>query len=222
MFRARKRLFSGLAVGIVMWFALPLLLDGRQVLPVTRAIMAWDAGVLVFLLGIAVMVAGADPKRMAANAEAQQDGQNTIFALTLGAVVFSFAALMFDFTVTGPASPLRKDLHVALSVGTLFLSWLMCQVTFALRYAHEYYWRADGAADFARGLEFPSEPAPDYLDFLYFSIVVGMTFQVSDVQITGRKLRRLALLHGMLGFFFNTIIIALTVNLAAGLFTPAS
>ena len=69
----------------------------------------------------------------------------------------------------------------------------------------------------AGGLEFPSEKRPDYLDFMYFSLVLGMTFQVSDVQITARKFRRLAAAHGLLSFLFNTIILALTVNIAAGL-----
>jgi uncharacterized membrane protein len=100
---------------------------------------------------------------------------------------------------------------------TLFVSWLMTHTTFAFRYAHEYYQIDPGAAGIAGGLEFPGEKRPDYLDFMYFSLVLGMTFQVSDVQITARKFRRLAAVHGLLSFLFNTIILALTVNLAAGL-----
>ena len=93
---------------------------------------------------------------------------------------------------------------------------MLAQVLFALRYAHEYYnGPTDGPVD--GGLAFPSEPHPDYWDFLYFSVVLGMTFQVSDVNITARKFRRLATLHGLMGFVFNTVIIALTVNLASGL-----
>ena len=92
----------------------------------------------------------------------------------------------------------------------------MTHATFALRYAHEYYERRAGCDQVEGGLEFPQEDRPDYLDFTYFSLVLGMTFQVSDVQITSRKLRRLATLHGLISFLFNTIIVALTVNLAAG------
>ena len=94
----------------------------------------------------------------------------------------------------------------------------MTHVTFAFRYAHEYY-TSDVAPppEFDRGLEFPGEKRPDYLDFVYFALVLGMTFQVSDVQITSRKLRRLATLHGLIGFLYNTVILALTVNIAAGL-----
>jgi uncharacterized membrane protein len=91
----------------------------------------------------------------------------------------------------------------------------MTNVTFAYRYAHEYYAR-DESGTVARGLEFPGEAHPDYLDFVYFAFVIGMTFQVSDVQITNRTLRRVATMHGLIGFLFNTVILALTVNIVAG------
>jgi uncharacterized membrane protein len=104
---------------------------------------------------------------------------------------------------------------------TLFLSWLATHILFAIRYAHEYYTpnRSADRSDSQQqgGLEFPHEPAPDYWDFLYFALVLGMTFQVSDVQITARTLRRLATVHGLLSFLFNTIIVALMVNIAASL-----
>src|SRR4051794_13645060 len=100
---------------------------------------------------------------------------------------------------------------------TLFLYWIVTHVTFSLRYAHEYYSDDLGGPAVDKGLDFPGENEPDYLDFLYFSLVLGMTFQVSDVQITSRKLRRMATIPGLLSFLFNTIIVALTVNLVAGL-----
>jgi uncharacterized membrane protein len=106
---------------------------------------------------------------------------------------------------------------VAIVAVTLALSWMLTHAVFALRYAHEFYTRTGDAEVPDGGLEFPREPNPDYWDFLYFSAVLGMTFQVSDVQITSRKFRRLATLHGLLGFMFNTVIVALTVNLASGL-----
>jgi uncharacterized membrane protein len=122
-----------------------------------------------------------------------------------------------EFANTRDMHPAQKNLHIALVAITLLASWLMVHTTFAFRYAHEYYSRDAGGADFDRGLEFPGEKKPDYLDFVYFALVLGMTFQVSDVQITARKMRRLAAVHGLLSFLFNTIILALTVNIAAGL-----
>jgi len=93
----------------------------------------------------------------------------------------------------------------------------MTHTSFAFRYAHEYYQVDPGGTGIAGGLDFPGEKRPDYLDFMYFSLVLGMTFQVSDVGITARKLRRLATVQGLLSFLFNTIILALSVNIAAGL-----
>ena len=89
-------------------------------------------------------------------------------------------------------------------------------MVFTFRYAHEWY-DLDEQRKAKGGLQFPADDLPDYFDFLYFSVVVGMTFQVSDVQVTSRRLRRLVLLHGLLSFLFNTVIVALTVNIAAGL-----
>ena len=154
---------------------------------------------------------------MAADAARQQEGEWTIFSLTVAAALFSLFAVFGEFANTKDLPAAQKNLHVALVVVTLLVSWLMVHTTFAFRYAHEYYSKDAGGPDFDRGLEFPGEEHPDYLDFVYFALVLGMTFQVSDVQITARKFRRLATVHGLLSFLFNTIILALTVNIAAGL-----
>jgi uncharacterized membrane protein len=159
----------------------------------------------------------ASPDEMPAAAEAQQEGEWTIFWLTLAVVVVSFVAVGSEFAAIKSGAAQWRLLKVVLVAVTLFLSWLVTHVTFALRYAHEFYARDLGGPDVDRGLEFPGDKAPDYLDFLYFSLVLGMTFQVSDVQITSRKLRRVASLHGLISFLFNTIIVAFTVNIAAGL-----
>jgi uncharacterized membrane protein len=209
---ARPRLFIGFGCGLVIAPLLPAAIGHT-----TRAILAWDTGVIVYLALSALLFTTERVERMAADAEAQQEGEWTIFALTVAAVVFSFAAILGEFAGTKAASGWQKDWHLALVAVTLFVSWLMTHTTFAFRYAHEYYANDRGGPDVDRGLEFPEEQQPDYLDFMYFALVLGMTFQVSDVQITSRKLRRLAAVHGLLSFLFNTIILALTVNLAAGL-----
>jgi uncharacterized membrane protein len=154
---------------------------------------------------------------MAANARAQEEGEWTIFWVTMGVVVASFVAVLGEFADSKDLTPLVRNWHVALVVFTLFASWLMTHIAFCFRYAHEYYSGADNSGKIDGGLEFPGEQNPDYLDFAYFSLVLGMTFQVSDVQITSRKLRRLAAAQGLLSFLFNTVILALTVNIAASL-----
>ncbi len=208
----RPRLFIGFACGLAIAPFLPAMLSHA-----TRAILAWDTGVIVFLALSAVLFITEPAERMEANAEAQEEGEWTIFVLTMAAVVFSFAAIISEFATMKDATGMQRNLRIVLVAVTLFVSWLMTHTTFAFRYAHEYYAKDRGRPDVDRGLEFPGEQWPDYLDFMYFSLVLGMTFQVSDVQITSRKLRRLAAVHGLLSFLFNTIILALTVNLAAGL-----
>lgn len=210
--RSRPRLFTGLVVMIVIWPLLPATLQVT-----TRGIVGWDCGVLVFLLLAAQLFATESPDDMPAAAEAQQEGEWTIFWLTLAVVIVSFVAVSSEFAAIKTGSPGQRPWQIALVAGTLLLSWLVTHVTFAFRYAHEFYARDLGGPDVDRGLDFPSETEPDYLDFLYFSLVLGMTFQVSDVQITSRKLRRVATLHGLISFLFNTVIIAFTVNIAAGL-----
>lgn len=210
--RARRRLSAGVLAGLVSAPLLPTTLPGG-----TRGILAWDVGVILFLVLSGHLFATEPPERMPANAEAQQEGEWTIFWLTLAAVVISFAAVTGEFSLLKAVTGMRRSLDVALVSVTLLASWLMTHVTFAFRYAHEYYARDEGGPDIDRGLDFPGEKQPDYFDFMYFSLVLGMTFQVSDVQITSRKLRRVAALHGLVSFLFNTVIVALTVNIAAGL-----
>jgi len=210
--RGRPRLFAGF---VVMLLVAPLLPAALSL--TTRGILAWDIGVLVFLVLATHLFATASPDDMPRAAEAEQEGEWTIFWVTLGVVIVSFVAVSAEFAAikTGPAA--WRGAEIALVAVTLFLSWLVTHVTFAFRYAHEFYGMDLGGPDFDRGLDFPREVAPDYLDFLYFALVLGMTFQVSDVEITSRKLRRVATLHGLLSFLFNTIIVAFTVNIAAGL-----
>ncbi len=205
------RTFGALAVGLLTYgVCIPLF--GEP----SRAIIAWDAFAVVFLALIGALAITATPAQMPANARAQEEGEWTIFAVVLFGTVMSFAAIVSEFSGTKDMAPAEKHEHVTLVVATLVLTWLVTQVVFALRYAHEYYTASVGAtAD--KGLDFPGGEDPDYWDFVYFAIVLGMTFQVSDVQITSRKFRRLATVHGLLGFVFNTVIVALTVNLAANL-----
>lgn len=96
---------------------------------------------------------------------------------------------------------------------SIVLSWLYLNMIFALHYAHGYYSHRNALH---KGLDFPGKEDPDYWDFAYFALVLGMTFQVSDVQIVSRRMRRTALVHSVIAFFFNVFIIAISVNVAAG------
>ncbi len=205
------RSFLGLAVGLASY---PLL--RIMVAPNLRAVCAWDLGATAFLVAMAWAFHATTPADMPRKAEAQQEGEWTVFWVMIAAVGFSFVAIVGALGDTSHLPPPVAKQHVALVAATLVLSWLVTQAVFASRYAHEFYeTRRDGTL--RGGLLFPGEEAPDYWDFLYFSIVLGMTFQVSDVQISDRQMRRLAAVQGFLGFLFNTVIIALTVNAAAAI-----
>jgi uncharacterized membrane protein len=208
--RARPHLGLGVVAGVAALVLLP-----ATVAPLTATILSWDFGCLVFLLVSAVAFSREHGGRMAADAERQQEGEWTIFWLTVGAVAASFAVIIEEFSAIKHVHGGPPALRVALLVVTLLLSWLMTHTAFALRYAHEYYAVSGRDGEVDGGLEFPGEKTPDYWDFLYFALVLGMTFQVSDVQITARKLRRLATVHGLLAFLFNTVILALSVNIGA-------
>ncbi len=214
MFRfvtARPRLFAALACMPLVWLALP-----SHFRPATRVLCAWDTGLLLYLSATGWLFWRDPINRMPRDAARQQEGEWTIFAITVAIVMASFIAIFGEFSVTHSLHGQAKLFNVALIAITLLLSWLMLHTTFCYRYAHEFYSRGE-LAHFDRGLDFPGEKQPDYLDFAYFAIVLGMTFQVSDVQVTSRKMRRLAALHGLLSFLFNTVILALSVNIGASL-----
>jgi uncharacterized membrane protein len=204
------RLLAGIVVGLLS--LLPLM----AVHPVaTRIVLAWDIGSAVYLTLSAILFLGAKDHDISADAKREQEGEWSVFALTLIGAVMSFAAI-FLFSGSSSDHKTEKAAYLAFVVATLILSWLTTHVTFAYRYAHEYYTKnEEGGLD--GGLEFPGDDHPDYMDFVYFSFVLGMTFQVSDVNVRSKKLRRLATLQGLIGFLFNTVILALSVNIAAGL-----
>lgn len=210
---ARPRLLISLFCAVIAYLTLPHTVSGT-----TRTLLVWNVAVVVYIvLALHLFVTG-DVDDMAGHAERQQEGEWVIFGLTVATVMFSFVAIFGEFSNTKDLQGMEKGLRVGLVAATLLLSWIMMHISFAIRYAHEYYSKDLGGPGIDKGLDFPgNEDEPDYFDFFYFAIVLGMTFQVSDVQITARKLRRLATVHGLLSFLFNTIIVALTVNIAAGL-----
>jgi len=189
--------------------------------PIIRATWGWDFAVIVLVGWILAMMATSTHDHMRRRAARQDLGRWVILlAIIAGALVsmFALAYIQKTFKAAPDGDP---AVYLVTIVVTIVLSWLLVHTVFALHYAHGYYGPAedeDDADGLIGGLVFPSENQPDYWDFMYFSYVVGMTSQVSDVQISGRDLRRLALIHGVVSFFFNTIILALTINIVASSF----
>ena len=208
-----RLLFSALVCALT-----SLILPSWLHLP-SRTLCIWDAGMFCFLfLSWAVMLR-ATPETMSRRAKLQDDGRFVILTLITAAACASLLAIGFILHDTKGLPPARLFLHLALSIGTIIGSWLLVHTIFASHYAKDYYQDNPSTpeVDDIGGLGFPHCSQPDYWDFLYYSFVVGMTSQVSDVQVLSRQMRRLTLFHGVLSFFFNTSILAMTINIVAGL-----
>jgi uncharacterized membrane protein len=209
-FRVARRLLVGLVVGAAAFAFAPAFFG----LPL-RIAFAWVVAVLLFL-GLTLRVAGrATPERVRQHARDEDAYGWVIFAILLAAATVSLLALGFLVHGGAARNALATALRISLASIAVVASWLLTHTIFAFRYAHRYYGdRGDGGGD-RGGLAFPGDAAPDYWDFLYYSFVIGMTCQVSDVQVTSRPMRRLTLAHGILSFLFNAVILALAVNFLA-------
>jgi len=184
----------------------------------TVSLASYDAYAFVSLVLIWLTIALTPREQIRAVAKRQDVGTKVIFTLVVIATSAAMLAVAFLLRSAKSESQGRFTIHLLLGLITVILSWFLMHSVFGLRYAHEFYGDSETTSDeHAGGLLFPGQDPPDYSDFAYFSFVIGMTCQVSDVQITSGELRNLALLHGILSFGFNTVILALTVNIVAGL-----
>ncbi len=158
----------------------------------------------------------ATPEMMQRLALLEDEGRYTILTTIALAACISLVAIVLLPHEKGMSTPLLL-MHIGISVATIIGSWLLVHTIFTLHYAHLYYQDDKTLAERkSTGLDFPNEFEPDYWDFLYYSFVIGMTSQVSDVDITSREIRRWSLIHGILSFFFNTTILAISINIVAG------
>ncbi|MGV8805401.1 MAG: DUF1345 domain-containing protein [Polaromonas sp.] len=205
-----QRLFYGLLTGLAT-AALPLPL----IWPF-RGLLGWCVGVAVYLALAWWLCERFDARRTRARAQAQDEPRVVLFLLMLLATLACVAAIVVMMQQNKNYSGAQRSWHIALSVAALVASWLFIQTMFAFRYAHLYYQEEKQHEPDGPGLQFPGGLDPDYFDFLYYAHVVGMTSQVSDVQVTSREMRRLTLVHGVLSFAFNMLILALSINVVAG------
>jgi len=200
---ARPRTFISIALGLATFFLLP-----HPLRLVTRMLIGWDIFIALYLLLVYIMMLRCGLAHIRRNATLQDDGRFLILLVTALGAFASIAAIVFELGETH-----RSALALTLATGTIALSWAGVHTSFALHYAHEYYRGAKPG-----GLQFPSgdqHEHADYWDFVYFSFVIGMTAQVSDVGITDKIIRRTATVHGIISFIYNTALVALMVNIAA-------
>ncbi len=211
-FVARPRFLIAIAAGMGSYALLPTQLALPEI---TRALVGWNIGTVLYLMLVAHMMFGATHERMRNRALKQNNGRFLVLCLVILAAVFALGGIVAELSLAKQLHGELKLAHMGLVAVTVFTTWSFTQVMFALHYAHEYYMaHHDGIAG---GLEFPGGHAPDYGDFLYVACVIGTSGQTADVSFSSRNLRRIGLVHCVLAFFFNTTLVALTINLASGL-----
>lgn len=193
--------------GAVLWIL--------QLRDATVFVAAWIAYAGCFLL-LAWSEMLAEASARSQRAVEQDAGGPSMFVAVVTATCASLVAVLLLLgRMKGMVDPAELIAHLLLSLLAVGCSWGLLHTVFTFRYASLFYLDARDSKD--RGMVFPHERKPDYLDFAYFSFVIGMTFQVSDVQVTSHRIRRLAFLHGVLSFMFNTLVVAVTINIIAGL-----
>lgn len=204
--RLHIRLFVSASVGLAVTL---ILLSAMPWRILTCVLAGWNTGVVLYLAQIFWIMAHWPIDRIRQRACVEDEGAPALLVLTTASALASLAAVISELG-HGPSA-----YQVALGAATVLLSWTFMHVIFALHYAHEFY--GEGGDDRIGGLDFPGNEEPDYWDFLYYSLVVAMTAQVSDVQITSKTIRRMTTLHGVVSFFFNVTVLALTVNIVSTL-----
>jgi uncharacterized membrane protein len=211
---ARRRLVLGVVAGVVVFFA------ARGSLRLwSAAIAGWNA-FAAMILALDWLIIWTTPQRKIRE-RAQQEDLSRLLIFIFVVVAACAALFAVGFLIRAHKDQIGGHLviHLLLTLSTVISSWALLHTVYSLRYAHAYYGDSDepGVPQHAGGLLFPGDRPPNYFDFAYFSFVVGMTCQVSDVQITSRRMRRITLIHSILSFGFNTLILALLINTVSGL-----
>lgn len=180
------------------------------------AMILWDVFALTYVIFSWIVFFTSSTEHITKKARTDDGGKFFVFFIVIFASFVSMITVSI-LVASKESLGMHEAVYLPIIIGGILLSWTLVHTTFCFHYAHLFYDNVEGTETNAEGLEFPNEKQPDYIDFAYFSFVIGMTFQVSDVEISSRKIRRLALLHSLLAFILNTFVVALTINLIAGL-----
>ncbi len=213
---SRPKLYIAIAVAAVTLWLAPDSLPKSA-----RAVMAWDAGAIVYVALALWIFASHDSDDIRKLAAAEDETRFTFFVIVIVAALLSFWSVVGLIGEARAVEGMVKGGFLALSGVAILSSWLVLQIVFTLHYAHDYYRGGaddDGSAnEKGKGIEFPGGGEPDYWDFFYFTTSIGAASQTSDVTISSRAVRRLVTLQAILSFVFNTAVVALAINLAASL-----
>lgn len=207
-----QKILICLVIGVAVYF----IVDLENVDSLSHLMIGWDtfSASLIVMSWITFFITKS--KQIREQSKVQDTSRTIIFIIILVSTVASILAVLL-MIVTKKENSSGISWRLLTAIFGMLLSWFLIHTIFTLRYAHIYYGDHKTKPNtHAGGLDFPGDEKPEYLDFAYYAFVLGMTFQVSDVQITSKRFRNLALLHGLISFGFNTIMIALTINLIAG------
>ncbi|HEY2581676.1 MAG TPA: DUF1345 domain-containing protein [Mucilaginibacter sp.] len=211
---ANHHLVISLVVAAIVFFFIRNLYSVPVLILVT-----WISFALMVIIQDWMIILISHPREVRKIAKLQDSSRTTIFLFVLGSSLVSLVAIVFLLKSSKVHSGGAFHGHILLAITAVIVSWWLVHTIFTLLYAHLYYDTDTDAGEtrMIGGLEIPGNDEPDYLDFVYFSFVIGMTFQVSDIQISSRNIRRFALLHALMSFAFNTAILALSINVISGL-----
>lgn len=212
LLRAHPRLLVAILFGVVLarlapWFS--------PVPPLTAFLVGWNGGACLYLLLAAHMMRQSDDDKIHRHAQVQDEGRHVLLLLVVLSALVCLLAIVVELSLARQAGGVQRLGHIALSGLTIVTSWLFTQTMFALHYAHSYYLARHRRQP--PGLDFPGQETPNYSDFFYFSVVIGTSAQTADVALSSRAMRRIGTLHCLLSFAFNTTVLALMINIAAGL-----
>ncbi|MGO5567095.1 DUF1345 domain-containing protein [Acinetobacter baumannii] len=183
----------------------------------TILLASWNGSISLYLLHVWKLMRSADHSQMQQQAKKQDESKWVIMLIVLLAITMSLVAILVQLSQL-PSGHYEKLGHVALALLTIISAWLFMHTVFALHYAHDFY-MALSRNEENGGLDFPGTEHPTYPDFLYFSYIIGTSAQTADVSITNKHMRLLNLFHAVLSFGFNTTILAICINVAAGFLT---
>lgn len=182
----------------------------------------WDVGVLVFMGLILAVTLRYDAAEMPRKVRHRAPSVGLLVALAATAAGFGIYAIFLLLSVGSQRLSDTRALYLGVGAATTAVSWALVHLLFALEYARVYYAPTGTSGEIGGGLDFPGGEQPNYVDFLYFSFVIGVACQTAEVATLTRTMRKLALAQGLIAFVFNTVILASTINVAAGLFSPGS
>ena len=212
--RNHIRLFVSVVIGLLVVWALAEFSNLQQV---TQLIIGWNVVAWLYIVSLGAMMLRSTPETMRRRALTHDEGPWVMLAIVILAAVASLAAIVAELANVTELTGAARYAHVALAALTIVASWLFTHISFALHYAHNYYAASSAPKKHQGGLIFPGEDAPDYADFLYLAGIIGTSAQTADVSFSSKPMRRMALLHCLLAFAFNTTLLALTINIAASL-----